>query len=289
MSDRWERGWYPPSKPRPADGLKARSTRGAIGASWWSQRFLAVLESFAMGGRLDRGRAYARKGQVLSLEVAPGEVQASVQGSRARPYRVSIGLPVFPELVWAKAEIALSEQALPSAKLLAGEVPPELEELFAAAGAPLFPGSASELDQECSCPDWGVPCKHLAATFYLLAEAFDTDPFLVLRWRGRDREALLARLRELRGDGAAAPGPEAEPAVATVGAALALADVVAPTDDPDRFWQPPVPLPPPPAVLIVEPDVLLRQLPDPGPELGGAALVDRLRAAYARFGGAPTE
>ena len=41
----------------------------------------------------------------------------------------------------------------------------------------------------CSCPDSEVPCKHLAATFYLLAEAFDEDPFLILRWRGRDREA----------------------------------------------------------------------------------------------------
>lgn len=287
MNERWDRGWYPPSQPRPADGLKARSTRGAIGSSWWSHRFLAVLESFAIGGRLTRGRAYARKGQVLSIIVTPGEVQAQVQGSRVRPYRVSIGLAVLSELVWAKAEIALSEQALPSAKLLAGEVPPELEDLFAGAGAPLFPRSAGELDQHCSCPDREVPCKHLAATFYLLAEAFDTDPFLILRWRGRDREALLSRLRELRGNGGATPEHEAERPAATVGAALALGDVAAPTVDLDRFWQPPVPLPPPPAVLSVEPDVLLRQLPDPGPELGGPALVDRLRAAYARFGSAP--
>ena len=123
-----------------------------------------------------------------------------MQGSRAQPYAVEIILPPFSELVWARAEIALSEQALPAAKLLAGEVPPELEEIFATAGAPLFPTAAEDLDQHCSCPDWGVPCKHLAATFYLLAEAFDADPFLILRWRGRDREELLARLRELRGD-----------------------------------------------------------------------------------------
>ena len=100
----------------------------------------------------------------------------------------------------AKAEIALSEQALPSAKLLAGEVPPELEEIFADAGAPLFPRSVRDLEQRCSCPDREVPCKHLAATFYLLAEAFDADPFLILRWRGRERGQLLARLRELRSE-----------------------------------------------------------------------------------------
>ena len=192
------RYWYPPSRPRAVkNGLKARTSRGAIGSSWWSRRFLDVLESFAMGGRLDRGRNYARRGQVISLEVVPGEVRprCRARGPARTPYDRSGGVS---ELVWAKVEIALSEQALPSAKLLAGEVPPELEELFADAGAPLFPRRAAELDQRCSCPDGFVPCKHLAATFYLLAEAFDDDPFLILRWRGRDREALLGRLRELR-------------------------------------------------------------------------------------------
>ena len=79
-------------------------------------------------GQPAHARPYVRaQGQVISLDVLPGEVRAMVQGSRARPYRITIGLAAFPELVWAKAEIALSEQALPSAKLLAGEVPPELE------------------------------------------------------------------------------------------------------------------------------------------------------------------
>ena len=282
---RWYPDHYPPSRPRPVkNGLKARTARGAIGSSWWSRRFLDVLESFARGSRLTRGRNYARRGQVISLEVLPGEVRASVQGSRARPYRVRIALPEFSELVWAKAEIALSEQALPSAKLLAGEVPPELEEIFASAGAPLFPGTARELDQHCSCPDGSVPCKHLAATFYLLAEAFDDDPFLILRWRGRDREPLLARLRELRSGrpGGGTDGGQAVPAAAA-GSALALADLPEPEDRTDRCWQPPPPLPARPPVLEVEPDLLLRQLPVPEPALGGATLVERLRAAYLRF------
>lgn len=280
-------GWYRPSKPREVEGgLKARTSRGAIGASWWSRRFLDVLESFAMGSRLTRGRTYARKGQVISLTVAPGVVQARVQGSRARPYEVRIGLTAFSELVWAKAEIALAEQALPSAKLLAGEVPPELEQIFSDAGAPLFPGAADELDQHCSCPDWEVPCKHLAATFYLLAESFDDDPFVILRWRGRDREPLLARLRELRsGAGVVSAETGSSPPPAT-GAALALADLrVDPVTDVDRFWLPAPPLPPRPPVLEVDADVLLRQLPVPAALLGGESLRDRLRPAYERLAG----
>jgi len=279
-----ENRWYPPSRPRAVEnGLKARSSRGAIGESWWSRRFLDVLESFAMGSRLTRGRTYARKGQVISLDVVPGEVRATVQGSRVKPYRVTIGLAVFPEIVWARAEIALSEQALPSAKLLAGEVPPELEDLFGDAGAPLFPRSVNELDQRCTCPDWEVPCKHLAATFYLLAEAFDADPFLILRWRGREREALLSRLRELRAHAPAQEADEATPAAA--GSSLALAGLTRPTCQPERFWLPPAPLPARPATMDVDRDLLLRQLPTPSALLGGHTLVAKLRTAYQRFGG----
>ncbi len=274
--------WHPPSRPRAVDnGLKARTSRGEIGSSWWSRRFLDVLESFAMGSRLSRGRTYARKGQVISLDVQAGEVRAKVQGSRARPYNVTIRLATFSELVWAKAEIAFSEQALPSAKLLAGEVPPELEALFQGAGAPLFPRTVKELDQHCSCPDHEVPCKHLAATFYLLAEAFDDDPFLILRWRGREREVLLGRLRELRADG----GPEtpAPGTQAAAGAALALAGLTPAAEDALHFWQPPVPLPARPAVLQVDPGLILRQLPTPDAALGGDALGVRLGEAYRRF------
>lgn len=276
--------WFPPSKPRVVEnGLRSRSSRGAIGESWWSRRFLDVLESFAMGSRLTRGRTYARKGQVVSLDVMRGEVRAIVQGSRVKPYRVTIGLAVFPEIVWAKAEIALSEQALPSAKLLAGEVPPELEQVFAAAGAPLFPLGVNELDQRCTCPDREVPCKHLAATFYLLAEAFDDDPFLILRWRGRDREALLGRLRELRADTGVEETHTAVPGA--FGASLALAGLTRPVSQPERFWLPPAPLPARPATLDVDRDILLRQLPTPGKSLGGDTLVAKLRAAYERFQG----
>jgi len=275
-------------------GLRARSERGAIGQSWWSKRFLTVLESFALGTRLTRGRSYARKGQVLSLDVTSGKVTASVQGSRPKPYRVTIGLSAYPEKTWREIEANLAEQAIYSAQLLAGEMPAQIEEVFAAAGTPLFPAGVGDLAMKCSCPDWEVPCKHIAATFYLLAEAFDVDPFQILHWRGRERDALLARLRELRavddGEPKAARTPvrkaAASLAPATVtGAAIALAGLTSPdlAETVDRFWVAPVPLPTRPPTLDTEADLLLRQLPPPGPALGGPELVDRLRPLYHSF------
>src|SRR6266542_987333 len=182
----WDDGDWPPARPRRVEGgIKARSRRGQIGESWWSGRFVAILESLGMGPRLGRGRAYARAGQVLDLGVAAGTASARVQGSRARPYRVSIGLARFAEADWARVESALAARAVYSAKLLAGEMPREIEEVFASCGLSLFPERARDLAMSCSCPDWAVPCKHIAATFYLLAEAFDADPFLILAWRAR--------------------------------------------------------------------------------------------------------
>ncbi|HYJ76495.1 MAG TPA: hypothetical protein VEV65_12890, partial [Kineosporiaceae bacterium] len=175
-------------------GLVARSERGAIGSTWWSKRFIAVLESLSLGGRLSRGRTYARKGQVLELDVRPGAVTSTVQGSRPEPYAVRIRFAPLPDSAWQAVERALGEQALYRARLLAGELPGELEQLFAEVGAPLFPRESRELAMRCSCPDIAVPCKHLAATFYLLAERFDDDPFELLLWRGRSRADLLADL-----------------------------------------------------------------------------------------------
>ena len=183
-------------------GLKARSTRGAIAQTWWSERFIAVLEDIGMGSRLQRGRSYARKGQVISLEVDAGSVTAQVQGSRATPVP-GADRPAAPSAKPSGPAWSASSRATPGicAKLLAGEMPDDIEDVFAGVGLSLFPASAGELSLDCSCPDWEVPCKHLAATFYLLAESFDDDPFRILAWRGRQREDLLDNLHAARTDG----------------------------------------------------------------------------------------
>lgn len=199
--DDWDRfGRYPPpSRPRAAKGgIRASSQRGRFGESWWGRRWVEVLESFDIGARLQRGRSYARSGQVLSIDVAKGIVEARVQGSRASPYQVSIKVRPLMPAEWKRLAAELSSQAIFAAKLLAGEMPQDIERAFTGAGLSLFPEKMKEISTACSCPDWSNPCKHVAAVYYLLGEAFDRDPFLIFRMRGMDRDEFLVMLGESR-------------------------------------------------------------------------------------------
>jgi uncharacterized Zn finger protein len=279
-------------------GIKAKSKRGAIGEQWWSRRFIAVLDSYGMSSRLERGRSYARKGQVIEFALASGKVTARVQGSRPAPYRVSLGVRPLTAGQWRSVETRLAGQALFRARLLAGEMPTEIEEVFAACGTPLFPASSDDLTMNCNCPDWGVPCKHLAAVCYVLAEAFDTDPFAMLAWRGQGRDELLDALRG-RSSGApggprpspaapARPGAESSPARAVLsdvtGEPLAesLADFWSPGLSQARLRALP-PSPPTPA------DLLLRLADPPDVQVRGVTFRDLLAPAYAQLAapGAP--
>jgi len=214
-------------------GIKTRSERGEIGSTWWSKRWIKVLESFSMGTRLTRGRSYARKGQVISIDIMPGIVKAKVQGSMPKPYNVKIKLKPLTDQDWEKVTQAMAAQALFAAKLLVGEMPTNIEEAFHAVHLSLFPAREKDLETDCSCPDWANPCKHIAAVYYLLAERFDEDPFLIFKLRGRTKEEIIQALRSKRIETlpsqSASPAGSEDAAQADTGILLA--------DDPDTFWQ----------------------------------------------------
>lgn len=192
---RYYGGYYPPSTPLEAKGgIKAQTKRGTFGRSWWAKRWIAVLESFNIGARLGRGRNYARKGQVISVDVQSGLVEARVQGSRSRPYEVVVKVKKLSAAQWKKIAEELSSQAIYSAKLLAGEMPQDIEEAFRDVGLSLFPEKSGDLRTACSCPDWSNPCKHIAAVYYLLGEEFDRDPFLIFKLRGMSRKKIVEML-----------------------------------------------------------------------------------------------
>ena len=286
MSGHWDE--WPPAKPIRVDGgIKARSKRGAIGEQWWSRRFISVLESYGMSGRLARGRSYARAGQVLDFELTQGKVTARVQGSRVRPYQVRIGVLPLTTAQWRRVQDRLASQALFRAKLLAGEMPHEIEEVFAECGTPLFPRSAADLDMHCSCPDWGVPCKHLAAVCYVLAEEFDRDPFGMLAWRGKSRDDLLTALRRIQAGGTG-PGRDA-PAGRSAPATGAGLDVPAPVLEEclDGFWSPGLSRARLRALATAPeaaaPGLLLRMFPPPPVTVRGQDLADVLGPGYERL------
>ncbi|WP_305787755.1 SWIM zinc finger family protein [Symbioplanes lichenis] len=259
--------WFTSEGPIRVDGgIAVRAQRGKIGEQWWSRRFVDLLEQICQPGRLARGRTYARKGQVIDFELSPGQVVGRVQGSRPDPYQVTLRLPAFDEAQWTLVLSELASQALFRAALLAGEMPHEIVEVFDGLGLPLFP---STLDIRCSCPDWGVPCKHASAVLYVLAEAFDQDPFLVLAWRGRDRESVLSELRGLP-DEVETPDPLAFEEVALEDR---LADFYAPAISLSRLRERS-------PRTTVPPELLLRVLDAPDVRVRHIPLVDILRPAY---------
>jgi uncharacterized Zn finger protein len=191
--------WFKPTKAiETKDGIKARSQRGAFAKNWWAQRWIAALERFVDSGRLSRGRSYARKGQVLSIEETKDGISARVQGSMRTPYKIRIQISPLTDSEWNQAIDALSEQALFTAQLLAGEMPQDIEHAFERAKVSLFPSTRRDLNTDCSCPDPANPCKHIAATHYILGERFDEDPFLIFRLRGRTQEQVVQELRKRR-------------------------------------------------------------------------------------------
>src|SRR5258708_1695013 len=225
-------GYFPSAKPiKPANGIQSKTKRGAFGESWWAKRWIQVLESFNIGARLQRGRSYARGGQVLNINITPGMVTARVQGSRPKPYDVTIQLPTLTDDEWGAAIDVMSQQAIFAAKLLAGEMPNDIEKAFEIAKVALFPTKGSQLITDCSCPDYSNPCKHIAAVYYLLGEQFDADPFLIFALRGRTKEQIMDALRALRASASETPHSDSASTIFEVDRATPLAELV------NGFWQ----------------------------------------------------
>ncbi len=173
---------------------------GAFGATWWGQAWIDALEGIAGGstGRLSRGRTYARQGRAEDLIIRPGAVTGFVQGSEPEPYEVYLDVREFRDDEWEAVFDAIAAKAGHAAALLDGELDPGVVEDTAAIEVELLP-RARDLRTACSCPDDVDPCKHAAAACYLVADALDADPFVLLLLRGRRRDEVLDGVRARRG------------------------------------------------------------------------------------------
>ena len=176
---------------------------------WWAQRWLDLLDSYRFKKRLERARNYSRQGNVLSIKFQGAKVTAEVQGTEVEPYQVALSLESFTEEQWSYVIETMSHRAFFAAKLLAGEMPQNIEEVFTTNGVSLFPFSLSDIRSKCSCPDKANPCKHIGAVYYQLGDRFSEDPFVLFQLRGSSKDTIIAALRQLRRN----ERPEATPEV----------------------------------------------------------------------------
>lgn len=164
-----------------------------FGKTWWGQQWLNALTNIDYSNRLPRGSSYARKGAVVKIDIKENRISAKVSGSRPRPYQVDIILPPFFDPELGRFIDALAERPVIISKLLNRELDPEVLDIAGREGLKVFPGQWSDFKMQCSCPDWAVPCKHLAAVIYKVSAEIDNNPFLVF---GLHKVDLIAALNK---------------------------------------------------------------------------------------------
>ncbi len=164
-----------------------------FGHTWWGKQWLNSFNHIDNSNRLPRGKSYARKGRAHSIAIDGNTVTAKVDGSARRPYRVSVSVTSFTKQEKEAIVRAITDNPLFLSQLLARELPPRVHEVLIRQRIDLFPGSWHDMEAECSCPDYAMPCKHIAAVIYLIANEIDKNPFLIFELHGLD---LLQRLRK---------------------------------------------------------------------------------------------
>jgi len=167
--------------------------KSTLARTWWGNSWNQNLERYAdYSNRIGRGRSYVRHGAVLDLQVSTGGVTALVQGSRSRPYEISVKIKKLSKMHWQQIAASCSGMFNSLPELIAGKFPKELGELFLRRDSGLFP-SPKEITFTCSCPDWAKMCKHVAATLYGVGARLDEDAMLLFTLRGMNTDDLVSR------------------------------------------------------------------------------------------------
>jgi uncharacterized Zn finger protein len=179
------------------------------GRTWWGEAWVEALEGIAggQGGRLARGRRWAKANRDADLRIEPGAVEASIRTDRDDPHDVHVGLRVLRDDEWEAVLDAIAAKAAHAAALLDGELDPAVVADARTVEVELLP-RPRDLRTLCTCPDDVEPCEHAAAVCHLLADAIDADPFVLLLLRGRRRDDVLAEVRRRRSGGPAAGGAD---------------------------------------------------------------------------------
>lgn len=161
-----------------------------IAKSWWGMAWCKNIEQYAdYASRIERGKRYVRSGAVVDLQIVKGKVKARVQGTRKAPYKVEINISPLKEEVCEDIIEKCSSQIQNLQQLVNGQFPESLKDIFLSENG-LFP-SQREISFNCSCPDWALMCKHVAAVLYAIGTKLDENPFLFFELRGIDVNKLV--------------------------------------------------------------------------------------------------
>lgn len=155
-----------------------------FGKTWWGEAWLCSLAHIDYANRIPRGARYARNGSVLSISVAEGYIKAKVQGSRRTPYNVTIKVEQFSQKEIDLLIDGILNRPIIVSELLNGKLSPAVLDIAEKQKLRVFPSTWRDLGMDCSCPDWAVPCKHIAAVIYKMGQEIDNNPFLVFELHG---------------------------------------------------------------------------------------------------------
>ena len=186
---------YPVRIPRYATGIRAQESRTGSGRSWWAKEWMRRLEAMGLKGRLGRGKNYALSGQVVSMSIEGNRVVAKIQGTRPDPYESTMRFRIPEGEARTRIVAAIRREPMLVARLLADDLPTEVDLIFRAEGYDLFPGGKLgpgryDMTTSCSCPDYANPCKHTSAALLILGEEVSRRPATLLELRGIGLEEL---------------------------------------------------------------------------------------------------
>lgn len=184
---------------------KSAPDDGSSSPAPWGERWIEAFSTMpgASPGRIERGLGYAAEGHIRQARISLGKITAQVQGSRPKPYQVSVTVTPFDDATWEKAIKAIRRREALSSAIQSGRIPLQIDRIFRALGVSLLPSRETDLHARCSCPDWANSCKHVAALHHALADALARDPLLLFELRGRPRDQVMRELRRAR-----SPGPK---------------------------------------------------------------------------------
>ncbi|MET8002726.1 SWIM zinc finger family protein [Nonomuraea glycinis] len=192
-----------PAFPRQRAGAR-------FATAWWGRAWIKALEDTSLDQiLLQRGRAYAKTGQVGPITVSPGRLAAVTEDE----YDTVVHVEQLTDAAWERFLDQVAAKAGHIAALLDRDMPHDLVEAAEDAAVPLLP-TVGDLEPRCTCPDWGHPCQHAAALCYQASWLLDADPFVLLLLRGRDERDLIEALQRRDLPATAPPGTPAAAAFA---------------------------------------------------------------------------